>query len=191
MALLSREGVMDLQAAHEYDEDFYNASAPPASKQVTHEYNDYSYNGSTDSYEVEPDEVEKKVYAKPHWSTANSMDVILESEREYNKENWETMYDDFDELFDAFAKRQGSHFNKRNLQRDEGFYQYDVPKAKYGVHGADCMEFIKFLLDLRPQKFHLRYAHVRCGRMTFSLCLAFSCPNYGFNNTTLLYYHKW
>ncbi|KAL6725820.1 hypothetical protein Aduo_007848 [Ancylostoma duodenale] len=156
---------------------------------VTHEYDDYSYIETTTSYEVEPYEAQTKVYARPHWSTANTMDVILESERQYNKENWETMYDDFDELFDAFAQRQGSHFNKRNLQRDEGFYQYPVPKAKYGVHGADCLEFQKFLLELRPQKYHHRYAHVRCGRMTFSICLAFSCSNY-FNNTTPSYYYE-
>ncbi|EYC44729.1 hypothetical protein Y032_0452g1700 [Ancylostoma ceylanicum] len=164
-----QKGGKNLRASQGYKDDLYTGVAT-----TTREY----------LYEVQ-----EPVYAKPHWSTANTMEVILEADREYNKEDLENMYDEFDDLFDAFAKRNGTHYTKRDLQRDETFYQYGRTMTKYGVHGADCQQFQKFLLELRPQKYHLRYAHVRCGRMTFSVCLAFSCPNDPFKNVTMR--EKW
>ncbi|KAL6739203.1 hypothetical protein Aduo_012680 [Ancylostoma duodenale] len=128
--------------------------------------------------------VPREVYAKPHRFTTDSIDVVLESDRPYHQDELEDMYDEFDEVFNEFGKLHKIYFHKRNLERDEKFPHQGLSMAKYGVRGADCLEFQQFLLELRPQKYHLKYAHVDCGRMSFSICLAFSCPKDDFHFTS-------
>ncbi|RCN51218.1 hypothetical protein ANCCAN_02579 [Ancylostoma caninum] len=82
--------------------------------------------------------------------------------------------DDFYDLFDEFAQQQGIRFHWRNFRKITTFID-GLPVAKYRLRGVDCEQFRRFLSGVKAQKYHLHYAAVRCGPMTFSFCMAFSC----------------
>ncbi|KHJ89967.1 hypothetical protein OESDEN_10196 [Oesophagostomum dentatum] len=91
--------------------------------------------------------------------------------------------DDFQELFDKFAETHNLHYNKRNFRILES-YPNGLPISKYGIRNTNCEEFRRFLSGIKAQKYHLQYASVKCGPMTFSYCMAFSCNPYEFQGTT-------
>ncbi|ETN82886.1 hypothetical protein NECAME_17614 [Necator americanus] len=119
--------------------------------------------------------------------------VVLGSDHS-NKIGMHDALDDFYELFDEFAEQQSIHFHKRNfreLQRNIS----GLPVAMYGLRGVDCEQLRQFLSGIRAQKYHLQYASVKCGPMTFSFCMGFSCnPDdfgvNGYNRTTHTAYKK-
>ncbi|VDM79612.1 unnamed protein product [Strongylus vulgaris] len=79
--------------------------------------------------------------------------------------------------FDEFAESHGLHYNKRNLRELE-LYESAADGAtvgKYGARHTNCEEFRQFLSGIKAQKYHLQYASVKCGAMTFSFCMAFAC----------------
>ncbi|RCN51217.1 hypothetical protein ANCCAN_02578 [Ancylostoma caninum] len=82
--------------------------------------------------------------------------------------------DDFHDLFDEFAQQQGIRLHRGNF-REITTFNYGLPVAKYGLRGVNCEQFRQFLSGVKAQKYHLQYAAVRCGPMTFSFCMAFSC----------------
>ncbi|KAK6744741.1 hypothetical protein RB195_011454 [Necator americanus] len=108
--------------------------------------------------------------------------VTLGSEH-YTDNGKHSALDDFHELFDEFAEQQGIHFNKRNFREIETNIS-GLPVAKYGLRGVDCEQFRQFLSGIKAQKYHLQYASVKCGPMTFSFCMAFSCTADDFHLTT-------
>ncbi|KAK6744728.1 hypothetical protein RB195_011445 [Necator americanus] len=108
------------------------------------------------------------------------VEVILASEHYNGKHHY---LDDFFELFDEFAEQEGIHINKRNFREIQTNIN-GLPVAKYGLRGVDCEKFRQFLSGIKAQKYHLQYASVKCGPMTFSLCMAFSCAPDDFHLTT-------
>ncbi|CAJ0596691.1 unnamed protein product [Cylicocyclus nassatus] len=101
------------------------------------------------------------------------VEVLLASE--HTKDfAYHSALDDFQELFDEFAETHGLHYNKRNFRELETYYN-GVQVAKYGLRNTNCEEFRQFLSGIKAQKYHLQYASVSCGPMTFSFCMAFSC----------------
>ncbi|ETN81382.1 hypothetical protein NECAME_08511 [Necator americanus] len=109
------------------------------------------------------------------------VEVILASEH-YDNNSKHHYLDDFSELFDEFAEQQGIHINKRNFREIETNIS-GLPVAKYGLRGIDCEQFRQFLSGIKAQKYHLQYASVKCGPMTFSFCMAFSCAPDDFHLT--------
>ncbi|KHJ93347.1 hypothetical protein OESDEN_06743 [Oesophagostomum dentatum] len=124
-------------------------------------------------------------------STWGMVEVLLASEH-HRKTPQHSELDDFNELvgntfcrsllpfmalnlqFDEFAQSQGLHLNKRNFRELETNIN-GLPAARYGLRHIDCEEFRKFLSGIKAQKYHLEYAKVSCGPMSFSFCMAFSC----------------
>ncbi|RCN51417.1 hypothetical protein ANCCAN_02368 [Ancylostoma caninum] len=100
------------------------------------------------------------------------VEVTLASE--YNNSTMNYALDDFHDLFDEFAQQQGIRFHRGNFREIAAFIN-GLPVAKYGLRGVDCEQFRQFLSGIKAQKYHLQYAAVRCGPMTFSFCMAFSC----------------
>ncbi|EYC39973.1 hypothetical protein Y032_0634g907 [Ancylostoma ceylanicum] len=101
------------------------------------------------------------------------VEVTLASEY-YDKDNMKYALDDFSDLFDEFAQQQGIRFHRGNFREIDTFIN-GLPVAKYGLRGVDCEQFRQFLSGVKAQKYHLQYAAVKCGPMTFSFCMAFSC----------------
>ncbi|EYC18986.1 hypothetical protein Y032_0025g1098 [Ancylostoma ceylanicum] len=101
------------------------------------------------------------------------VEVTLASEY-YDKDNMKYALDDFSDLFDEFAQQQGIRFHRGNFREIDTFIN-GLPVAKYGLRGVECEQFRQFLSGVKAQKYHLQYAAVRCGPMTFSFCMAFSC----------------
>ncbi|RCN52516.1 hypothetical protein ANCCAN_01214 [Ancylostoma caninum] len=93
---------------------------------------------------------------------------------EYYDNNMKYALDDFNDLFDEFAQQQGIRFHRGNFREIETFIK-GLPVAKYGLRGVDCEQFRQFLSGVKAQRYHLQYAAVKCGPMTFSFCMAFSC----------------
>ncbi|KHJ96667.1 hypothetical protein OESDEN_03362 [Oesophagostomum dentatum] len=108
-----------------------------------------------------------------HASSWEMVEVLLASEH-YTNSSKHSALDDFRDLFDEFAEQQGIHYNKRNFRELETYIN-GLPVAKYGLRGTDCEAFRKFLSGIKAQRYHLQYASVKCGPMTFSFCMAFSC----------------
>ncbi|CAJ0596689.1 unnamed protein product [Cylicocyclus nassatus] len=120
----------------------------------------------------------KSAFSSP-W---DMVEVLLVSEYN-NNQNYHKAQDDFMELFDEFAETHGLHYNKRNLRRLET-YSGSYQMAKYGLRNTNCEDFRKFLSGIKAQKYHLQYASVSCGPMTFSYCMAFSCGPYDYHPQT-------
>ncbi|KAK6744718.1 hypothetical protein RB195_011437 [Necator americanus] len=102
------------------------------------------------------------------------VEVTLAGEHTSSNYSRHNSFDDFFELFDEFAEQQGIHFNKRNFREIEANIN-GFPVSKFGLRGVDCEQFRQFLNGIKAQKYHLQYASVKCGPMTFSFCMAFSC----------------
>ncbi|EYC18987.1 hypothetical protein Y032_0025g1099 [Ancylostoma ceylanicum] len=101
------------------------------------------------------------------------VEVTLASEY-YGNDTIKYALDDFADLFDEFAQQQGIRFHRGNFRAIATFIN-GLPVAKYGLRGVECEQFRQFLSGVKAQKYHLQYAAVRCGPMTFSFCMAFSC----------------
>ncbi|EYB85733.1 hypothetical protein Y032_0292g1587 [Ancylostoma ceylanicum] len=125
-----------------------------------------------------------------HSSPWEMVEVTLASEY-YSNNTIKYALDDFHDLFDEFAQQQGIRFHRGNFREIATFIN-GLPVAKYGLRGVDCeqvllcppqpieieyvsLQFRQFLSGVKAQKYHLQYAAVKCGPMTFSFCMAFSC----------------
>ncbi|KHJ93348.1 hypothetical protein OESDEN_06744, partial [Oesophagostomum dentatum] len=108
-----------------------------------------------------------------HANNWDMVEVLLASEH-HRKIPQHSELDDFYELLDEFAQSQGVHLNRRNFRELETNIN-GLPAAKYGLRHIECEEFRKFLSGIKAQKYHLEYAKVSCGPMSFSFCMAFSC----------------
>ncbi|EYB88852.1 hypothetical protein Y032_0240g3341 [Ancylostoma ceylanicum] len=123
-----------------------------------------------------------KVVKLVHSSPWEMVEVTLASE--YSDSNAKNhALDDFNDLFDEFAQQQGIRLHRGNFREIQSFIN-GLPVAKYGLRGVDCEQFRKFLSGVKAQKYHLKYAAVKCGPMTFSFCMAFSCTPEDFYGTT-------
>ncbi|EYC34761.1 hypothetical protein Y032_1493g3897, partial [Ancylostoma ceylanicum] len=109
------------------------------------------------------------------------VEVTLVSEN-YGNGTFKYALDEFHDLFDEFAQQQGIRFHRGNFR--EILASNDT--AKYGLRGVHCEQFRQFLSGVKAVKYHLQYAAVKCGAMTFSFCLAFSCTpeEFPLNSTT-------
>ncbi|VDM82016.1 unnamed protein product [Strongylus vulgaris] len=112
------------------------------------------------------------------------VEVLLASEH-YTNSSYHSALDDFRDLFDEFAEQSGTHYDKRNLRELETYIS-GLPVARYGLRNTDCEQFRQFLSGIKAQRYHLQYASVKCGAMTFSYCMAFACDpfEYGRRPTT-------
>ncbi|CAJ0596690.1 unnamed protein product [Cylicocyclus nassatus] len=114
-------------------------------------------------------------------SSWDMVEVLLASDLKSNSSQHSAALDDFQELFDEFADTHRLHYNKRNFRVLETYNTDGFQVAKYGLRNTNCEEFRQFLSGIKAQKYHLQYAAVRCGPMTFSYCMAFLCPPFEFH----------
>ncbi|KHJ83865.1 hypothetical protein OESDEN_16430 [Oesophagostomum dentatum] len=122
------------------------------------------------------------VLGKANASAWDLIEVNLVSEH-YKDNADHSPLSDFEGLFDEFADSQDIPYIKRNLRvlevRLSGW-----PTAKYGIRNTKCEEFRQFLSGVKAQKYHLRYASVKCGPMTFYYCMTYSCNPCDFQETS-------
>ncbi|CAJ0598370.1 unnamed protein product [Cylicocyclus nassatus] len=112
-------------------------------------------------------------------SSWEMVEVLLASDHYNNVTQQHTALYDFIELFDEFAEQNGLHFNKRNFRQLEAYIS-GLPVARYGIRNIDCEAFRNFLSGVKAQRYHLQYASVKCGGMTYSFCMGFACDPYGY-----------
>ncbi|EYC44732.1 hypothetical protein Y032_0452g1702 [Ancylostoma ceylanicum] len=79
-------------------------------------------------------------------------------------------------VFDDYERANNFWFTRKTLKRQEGYNSNGLLKAQYELKKVDCLQFQKFLLSIRSNRYHLRNVHVFCGSYTYTLCMAFECP---------------
>ncbi|EYC44735.1 hypothetical protein Y032_0452g1703 [Ancylostoma ceylanicum] len=117
--------------------------------------------------------------------------VVLEI-RDTNQKGLEAVYKDVDELFFKYGENHGIYFDETTLQREAESDSQGLYKFKYGMRGVDCTELQDWFLNLEQDKdttkqrgqggTFIEIAHVDCGKFSFSICMAKSCPKDTFPN---------
>ncbi|CAJ0597095.1 unnamed protein product [Cylicocyclus nassatus] len=117
----------------------------------------------------------------PYWNRRSKVEVTLIAE-ENTGLSLEDIYDNFQDLFNDYGRRYGLPFTKRNLHRVEDFKSpKETPMAKFEAYGVDCAQFQNFLQEIRASNYRLKFAHIKCDNMSFSICKIFRCPESEFN----------
>ncbi|CAJ0597096.1 unnamed protein product, partial [Cylicocyclus nassatus] len=112
------------------------------------------------------------------WIQGGKVEVTLVAE-ENTGHSLEDTYDGFLDLFYAYGRENKINFNRRNLKRKNNFgstYGSKSIMAKYQAYNIDCNKFQSFLQRIRAWEYRLKFIHVRCDRMSFAICMVFSCP---------------
>ncbi|KHJ82267.1 hypothetical protein OESDEN_18041 [Oesophagostomum dentatum] len=52
-----------------------------------------------------------------------------------------------------------------------------MPAAKFGLKFVNCEDLLEFLKRIKPKKYHLQYASVKCDALSFSLCMVPPCDS--------------
>ncbi|KHJ83370.1 hypothetical protein OESDEN_16933 [Oesophagostomum dentatum] len=82
--------------------------------------------------------------------------------------------DTFYDLLHDFARSHQHYFDRGNfLEYDTNIN--DLPVAKFGLDLVNCDDLLEFLRSIKPKKYHLKYASVKCGGQFYPLCLIPPC----------------
>ncbi|CAJ0597093.1 unnamed protein product [Cylicocyclus nassatus] len=79
-------------------------------------------------------------------------------------------------LFNDYAIRNGSTLEEISLRRTNDCPGLESVR-KYEANVMDCHEFQMYLYDLRPQRYSLKTAYVKCDRMASGICLWYTCAD--------------
>ncbi|KHJ95025.1 hypothetical protein OESDEN_05035 [Oesophagostomum dentatum] len=111
----------------------------------------------------------KQVHAH---SSSNIIEVVLAST--YNGTD-NSEIDIFYDLLHDFEDSYKYHLSRRNFRKLETNIN-GLPMAKFGLKSVNCKDLLEFLKGIRrPRKYHLKYASVKCGGLSFPLCMVPPC----------------
>ncbi|KAL6725821.1 hypothetical protein Aduo_007849 [Ancylostoma duodenale] len=122
-----------------------------------------------------------QVASQYHLKPGRVMIVVLEMEHGRYRDI-EDLYEDIERIFHDFGAANNYRFNRWTLKRVEAHDSNGILRAKYELNNLSCLEFQDFLLTVKSNRYHLRNLHVFCGSFSFTLCMAFECPEDTFPN---------